>query len=188
MTDGAEVEAKTSFRPARYRCPVRYLAPVEYRCPVEYRAEASRRGDRRVLGLSRWCLAAVLVSLLFPVAGCANTCTAIGWFDELEVEVTGDSAGTVDRLEVCFEGSCYSGRASDPEESPQLEVVTVEKTGTGWTVSTSMQTPEIIQLSAYSASGELLAEHEVDLSWKRVGGTARCGGPHEAKTSISVGP
>ncbi|MER2135637.1 MAG: hypothetical protein ABS910_13255 [Arthrobacter sp.] len=127
--------------------------------------------------------------LLFPIAGCTNACTAIGWFDELEVEITGGSAGAVERLEVCFDGSCYSGGANEPEEAgPQLDIVAVAKTGTGWRVATSMLTPETVQLRASSASGEVLAEHEVDLSWKRVGGSARCGGPHEAKTSVSLGP
>ncbi len=29
-------------------------------------------------------------------------------------------------------------------------------------------------------------DQEAGLSWKRVGGSARCGGPHEAKTAISL--
>ena len=148
---------------------------------------AVNRGERlhrRVTCL----LTAGLIPLFLPVTGCANTCTAIGWFDELEVQVTGDRAEAVDRLEICFDGSCYSGRADAPGESPQLEVVAIARSGTDWTVSTSMQTPESIQLTAYSATGEVLAEQETDLSWKRVGGSARCGGPHEATASIAVGP
>ena len=127
--------------------------------------------------------------LLFPVAGCANACTAVGWFDELEVEVTGSGAEEVDRLEVCFDGSCFSSGANDPDEAgPRPDTVAVARSGTGWTVTTSMQTPDTVQLRASSESGEVLTEHTVDLSWKRVGGSARCGGPHEARTTISLGP
>lgn len=150
--------------------------------------DGAARG-RRALHSSK-ILAVAFLPLLFPVAGCANACTAVGWFDELEVEVTGSGAAEVDRLEVCFDGSCYSGGVSDREKTgPQFDVVAVAvaKTETGWTITTSMQTPETVQLRASSESGEVLAEHVVDLSWKRVGGSARCGGPHEAKTTISLG-
>jgi hypothetical protein len=133
-------------------------------------------------------LAVALIQMLLLTVGCTSACPAVGWFDELKIEITGSSAGAVDRLEVCFAGSCYSGGSVEPGESGStLETVAVTKTGTGWTLTTPMQTPDTIRLRAFSVSGHLLAEHEVDLRWKRVGGSVRCGGPHEANTSISVG-
>ncbi|WP_160317905.1 MULTISPECIES: hypothetical protein [Arthrobacter] len=42
-----------------------------------------------------------------------------------------------------------------------------------------------MELKAYSPSGELVAEQQVELDWKRVGGSARCGGPHEAQATIT---
>lgn len=205
---------------------------------------AARQGvARRVV--SRWLLVVALIQMLLLTVGCTSACPAVGWFDELKIEITGSSAGAVDRLEVCFAGSCYSGKAGgstrsgtfgasdesgrfaesggsvesgesgepgrsgesgepgepgepgDPggfggsaepgESGSTLETVAVTKTGTGWTLTTPMQTPDTIQLRAFSVSGHLLAEYEVDLSWKRVGGSVRCGGPHDANTSISVG-
>ena len=37
-----------------------------------------------------------------------------------------------------------------------------------------------VQVRALSAAGEVLAEQHFDLEWRRVGGSERCGGPHEA--------
>lgn len=141
---------------------------------------------------SKWVLAAGLFTIVVPLTGCGNACTAIGWVDELEIEVIGPGSAVVERLEVCFDGSCYSGGGTDTpgQESPVVNVnaVSVVKFETGWKVTTSMQIPETVQLRASSETGQVLASQEAELDWKRVGGTARCGGPHEAKATLTLTP
>ena len=49
-----------------------------------------------------------------------------------------------------------------------------------WRITYWAGTPEDVQVRALSAAGEVLAEQHFDLEWRRVGGSERCGGPHEA--------
>jgi len=44
----------------------------------------------------------------------------------------------------------------------------------------NMGSPDHVTAKALSATGEILAETEADLDWKRAGGSAQCGGPSEA--------
>lgn len=41
-------------------------------------------------------------------------------------------------------------------------------------------TPDSVTVRVVSATGEVLAEEGADLTWRRIGGTAKCGGPSEA--------
>ena len=134
----------------------------------------------------------LLVSaLLVPLSGCGNACPAVGWFDVLQVDFEGDRAG-VERLEVCLDGDCsphYPQEVRDPSH-PAVDPYTgdslsVQESADGWLVSWPMQTPAAVELKAYSPSGELVAEQQVELDWKRVGGSVRCGGPHEAQATIT---
>ncbi len=49
-----------------------------------------------------------------------------------------------------------------------------------WRFAVNMSSPDHVTAKALTASGEVLAEKEADLEWKRVGGSAQCGGPAQA--------
>lgn len=49
-----------------------------------------------------------------------------------------------------------------------------------WQFSATMSAPKRATVRAMSASGEVLAERDVDLAWTRVGGSEQCGGPATA--------
>lgn len=179
MADEAVVEVQVHDREKR----------VIYRRAAGSGGTANRRHVGREAGTaSPWVFIAGLFALVSALTGCANACTAIGWFDELKIEITGPGSESVDRLEVCYDGSCYSGGGADTPgpETPLVNEVSVVKSETGWKVTTSMQIPEAVQLRASSETGEVLADQEAELDWKRVGGTARCGGPHEAEVVLTL--
>ena len=154
-------------------------------------------GKIRVFGLA----VTLLVSMV--AAGCAGggpvACRAIGWVNTVSVELTGD-AGAVTTVEVCSDGVCSSGPLQLQSEEPMV-VATLDPHDLGvsspstvspwtfsvaredertWRISTDMATPDSLTVRAVSATGEVLAEQDADLTWRRVGGSAKCGGPGEA--------
>ncbi len=155
------------------------------------------------MGKSRFFgLAAVLLGSL-TVSGCASpgVCTTIGWTNTVGVELSGN-AGVVTALEMCADGVCTSSATLEQGSDEPLRLATeIPKNPStsspastrdpslysiarvderAWKVSLDMQAPEMLTLRAVSAEGEVLAEREFALEWRRVGGTERCGGPHEA--------
>lgn len=49
-----------------------------------------------------------------------------------------------------------------------------------WRFTLNMSSPDRVTAKVLSDMGEVLTEKETDLEWKRVGGSAQCGGPAEA--------
>jgi len=49
-----------------------------------------------------------------------------------------------------------------------------------WRFTVNMSSPDHVTARALSSTGEVIAEKDADLDWKRVGGSAQCGGPAEA--------
>ncbi len=49
-----------------------------------------------------------------------------------------------------------------------------------WRFTVNMSSPDHVTAKVLTAAGEVLIEKEADLEWKRVGGSAQCGGPSEA--------
>ena len=65
--------------------------------------------------------------------------------------------------------------------------LSIEQTENGsWNVNMTAA-PENIQVRALSETGKVLAEQDAVLSWNRVGGSARCGGPSESEVTIVLG-
>lgn len=48
-----------------------------------------------------------------------------------------------------------------------------------WRFTVTMSSPDHVTARVLSTTGEVLIEKESDLEWKRVGGSAQCGGPSE---------
>lgn len=128
---------------------------------------------------------AAAVLLCGTLAGCAgpltDACPAIGWMNTLTVEVTGDAA-RVAHVDLCVADGC----ASDPERPAELGVVRGTPTGGDtWRFELSGG-PEAFSVRVYDATDAVLADAPVQPEWVRVGGTERCGGPHEATLTIEV--
>ncbi|RAX46471.1 hypothetical protein DQ354_06085 [Arthrobacter sp. AQ5-06] len=57
-----------------------------------------------------------------------------------------------------------------------------------WRFTVSMSSPDHVTAKALSSTGAVIAEKEADLDWKRVGGSAQCGGPAEASPVLLTVP
>jgi len=138
------------------------------------------------------------------LSGCSgpimNACTAIGWANTLTVTLDGGTAD-VSLVQLCIDDECSAPAPSEPysNEPAPSEILGPEDFETytpdprvklpyfaskindhSWKIALSMSSPDKVTLRAFSASGILLAEEDVTLSWVRVGGSERCGGPEEA--------
>lgn len=125
---------------------------------------------------------AALVVASLSLTACTeppHACSSVGWFNRIEVQVTGNAA-PVARLDFCagFDSTPGPNRAPDPTTSTH--------TGDTWNLYTDMTTPKLGRIAAIDAQGGRLVESEVALNWKRVGGTAECGGPEVAYVDLIV--
>jgi hypothetical protein len=139
---------------------------------------------------------------LWPVlAGCSMlpqlACPAIGWLTTVTVALEG-SVQDVETVELCVERTCSVMADQSQQVDKPLVVVTAipqeTKAPTAqpatppfatkmddhtWTFNLMMGAPKEVTVRALTADGTVVAERAVSLSWKRVGGTERCGGPVE---------
>ena len=146
------------------------------------------------------------------LAGCAGpggppvACPAIGWLNNLLVELEGD-VSAVAEVQGCVDGVC--SRVVRPPTEPEVppEIIppaapggTIDETGQkshppreffspymatpldegSWAINLDMDTPESVTVRALAADGTVLIEGEFALEWVRVGGSEQCGGPEEA--------
>lgn len=153
--------------------------------------------------------AVLMLAVCIPVAGCSNVCPAIGWVNSITVELAGD-VSRVDTVQLCADGACSELRPEPGTAAPRIVVTTpldaraphtLEAQPTmapfyaewidadTWRFTVSMSSPDHVTAKALSATGDVLAEEEADLDWKRVGGSAQCGGPMEASpVELTVRP
>lgn len=154
---------------------------------------------RRVWGLL--VRPAVLLSgVCLPVASCTNACPAIGWVNSVTVELAGDVSRVGD-VQLCADGACSELRP-EPETAAPRVVTTMPVGATApvtpktppsmapfyaeqvdadtWRFTVNMRSPNRVTAKVLAAGGEVLIEMGADLEWKRVGGSAQCGGPSEA--------
>ncbi|AYG02771.1 hypothetical protein D7I44_04045 [Gryllotalpicola protaetiae] len=115
--------------------------------------------------------------------GPPQACSAIGWTNQVRVHVTGDTAG-VDAVTFCAGATCPVP-APPPTLAPAPGARSLTShDGDVWTISIDMTTPRTGHLGAFDASGAPLIDQRVMLAWKRVGGTAECGGPERAEVTL----
>ncbi len=129
------------------------------------------------------------------LSGCSgpimNACTAIGWANTLTVTLDGGTAD-VSLVQLCIDDECSIPAPSDILGPEDLEMYTPDPRAVklpyfaskindhSWEIDLSMSSPDKVTLRAFSANGIVLAEEDMTLSWVRVGGSERCGGPEEA--------
>jgi len=154
---------------------------------------------KRLVGLGAVFIASALLS------GCSgpmmNACPAIGWANTLTVTLDGET-NDVSLVQLCIDDECSTpapsqlhsdesapGEVLGPEElttytpdprSVELPYFASKINDRSWEIALSMSSPENVTLRAFSASGVVLADEDVTLTWVRVGGTERCGGPEES--------
>lgn len=162
---------------------------------------------RRVWGLI--VLQAVLMlAVCIPVAGCSTACPAIGWVNSITVELAGD-VSRVDAVQLCADGACSEVRPEPGTAAPRIVVTTpldarasptLEAQPTmapfyaeridadTWRFTVNMSSPDHVTAKALTSKGVVIAETDADLDWKRVGGSAQCGGPMEASPVLLTVP
>ena len=118
--------------------------------------------------MRRPCTSVTAALVLAVLTGCGpeRVCPPIGWSSTVVVELAPewtDSEGASVRV---------ADRPAVPVADGSAEV---------WL---DMSSPSTVQVAVLDAQGEVLAEREADLDWRRVGGTAECGGPTEATVVV----
>lgn len=144
-------------------------------------------------------LVATLLACL-TTTGCSpfGACPAIGWSNVVEVHLNGN-VSEVASVELCVAGVCSTSTPGPlgsfeprqittlgPEQLPSISPAPAatyspysstrvdERT---WKIQVQMSTPGSATIHALSTAGTVLAEKDVVLEWRRVGGTEQCGGP-----------
>lgn len=129
-------------------------------------------------------LAAILA--VSTASGCAgplpDACPAIGWFHTLSVELTGD-VGAVAVVRLCVEDACAPGPEADGFPGAVQRAVSPDDDT--WTFQVS-ELPAEFSVRVLGEDGDVLADVPAAPDWVRVGGTERCGGPHEATMIVEV--
>lgn len=111
--------------------------------------------------------AAVLVPVLVG-CGAERVCPAVGWSNTLVVEL--DPAWPeLDGAAVRVAGG-YSGAAPLTGRSAEVQL--------------DMSVPDTVVVTVLDARGAVLTDAETEPEWRRVGGTAECGGPAEATVVV----
>ena len=155
--------------------------------------------------LHRWLALGTGAVLVAALAGCMPlgvVCPAIGYVSVIEVELTGDIAA-VDSVQFCDgDGQCSAELPPDPTPRPTtlpmgttLPMATSSPmtppayTGTRvdarrWTFTVIAGLPDGGTATAYRADGAAAGDATATLDWKRVGGSAQCGGPMKAEPIV----
>ena len=142
----------------------------------------STRNQRRAA------VAAIASLCAFGVSSCSSVetaCPAIGYSSSLNVEVSGQFEDVAD-LKLCVADVCAPN--ADHIDPPGLQVYeppTRENDGQRWTFIV-FYPPEEIVIRAYATDGSILNDTPVSADWKRVGGSAQCGGPHDATVEVTI--
>jgi len=139
---------------------------------------------------------AVAMTGVVPLSGCVtDACPAIGYVSTLTVNVDGNAAA-VRELKPCDEhrcsvpeptpGTAIPKRSIEPTFSPDTVTpapatyppFTFRKSDDDtWVFTLGLGAPSNVTVSAVGEDGSVLAEQDYELTWTRVGGSERCGGP-----------
>jgi hypothetical protein len=118
----------------------------------------------------------LLLAMVCALAGCVSppyACTAVGYIDAVTVRLQG-SLPPGGQLEACVDDVCATSGQGD---SPGTALTVAHREGSVWQVIFSTKPPKALTIRALDAAGAVVAEHAYRLEWKRVGGSAQCGGP-----------
>jgi hypothetical protein len=132
-------------------------------------------------------VAALLAGLLLSTA-CrpeqGTVCPAIGWLDALTVELAeGWAAVPGGSVTVECPSTC-AGEFRLDASPVERDVVTVPLSGATTAVQFSADRPDSVVVTVTGADGTELARQPADLDWRRVGGSAECGGPMAATVVV----
>ncbi len=127
-------------------------------------------------------LAVVALAIVTGASACAPTvCPAIGWSDTLVVRLRGD-ATAVARVQLCTDAGCAPAEGVDAA-GPLGPIALRVHEDDVWTFTVD-GLPDTFTVRALAADGSTLSAAEVTPEWVRVGGSARCGGPHKATVTL----
>ena len=131
---------------------------------------------------------AALALVCAAVAGCRagpeQACPAVGWTNELTVELAPDRpavpGGTV---HVACSSPCGIGLSRTGTDEP-LDELSAPLSGRSAQLQLDMTTPDSVVVTVLGPDGGQLAELDTDLDWVRVGGSAQCGSPMQASVLV----
>ena len=125
---------------------------------------------------------ALAVGAVVILAGCSlpHACPAIGYINSATLTVKGQQPVA---LKVCAGNECAT--SADTQSSGLLTVA--RGTAASWTVQTGSATPRKLEANSLDAGGSVIAAAAANLTWKRVGGSAYCGGPMVAHATLDFG-
>lgn len=136
--------------------------------------------------MPRYAAIAGALLLAGTLAACTDevphACSAVGWSNQVRVHVVGETSG-VDTVRFCAGASC---RVPAPTPAPADGIEMVSRDGEVWTIAIDMTTPRTGHVGAFDAAGTPLIDQRVMLAWKRIGGTAECGGPERSDVTLSM--
>lgn len=139
----------------------------------------ARVSGARALG---WALALVTLTGCDPAPG--RACPAIGWSNQLVVRLAdGWPPGEGRSVRVECSSPCGWEVRRDAPLAERTELTTTLD-GTAVAIGLDMTAPDAVDVAVLGADGAALAGIRTDLAWVRVGGTAECGGPHEATVTV----
>ncbi len=137
----------------------------------------------------RRAVGAVAVGLVgsMGLAGCSgviSACPAIGYSHALTVTLDGEQVETVARVQLCRDGRCEPAQGTDTTNPTPLVAMWHQDDDTR--TFTLLSAPAQITVRTLADDGTVLADTDVTPQWVRVGGSARCGGPHEATVTVQA--
>ncbi|MCZ2812738.1 hypothetical protein O2W15_14970 [Modestobacter sp. VKM Ac-2979] len=132
-------------------------------------------------------LVAVVLAAVWTGGPVGQACPAIGWSNGLTVELA-DGWPAADAVRVECTSPCGPVAMAPSAEEPDAFTVPLAG-GTASVPITSvpiMGAPGSVTVAVLAADGAPLGRADLDLDWVRVGGSAECGGPHEATATVPV--
>jgi hypothetical protein len=132
--------------------------------------------------------AALAVGAVLALTACygggGRVCPAVAWGNGLTVVLAGDwTPGEVRSVRVGCPQPCGREIREGAPPGPVHEGV-ASLTGATAALSFVLEMPDEVDVAVLGPDGAVLAGLSADLDWQRVGGSAECGGPHEATVTV----
>ena len=137
-----------------------------------------------MIGVCAAARALAVLALTGCDGGVAQACPAVAWGNALTVELAHDwLPGEGHSVRMSCPQPCHPEALGGTPSGPIQEGV-APLVGDRATVSFVLETPDEVEVAVLGPDGAVLAELTADLEWVRVGGSAECGGPHEATVTV----